>query len=312
MGSTYMERFAFQVDSMQKLEPSVSAALARHLTADESVQMIVVAPRQNRLGKRDATPHRRRALLPWRLTPAWVLILTTHRLIVATITQPAAEPLVTVIPTSALVRIEMGAVLLKGWLEFAWVDDQQMRHLCVHFNTVAERHFWCVLHALCSDLSSGIQSQSDTAEHNRVALQPLPFKFRGITASHLLLPGERLESVVYQPTIWRAHLVRLRRQQASAKMLALSNLHLLVAQEERSNEESCYGIIARYFPRSRLLGVEVQPSERSLVLKVRAGLGQAWETHAFEFSPDAKVGLDALLEQVNGSAAPKGLLQYGK
>jgi hypothetical protein len=148
MKRTYMERFASRVETIDELALNVAAALSEHLGPDESVRLIVVAPRQKRLGEHEVWQLGRRALLHWILAPAWVLLVTPRGLIVVTITQPSAAPLVTVIPTAALVWIEIGSVLLKGWLECAWVDNQQMHCMRIHFNTVGDLLFRQVLRCL--------------------------------------------------------------------------------------------------------------------------------------------------------------------
>jgi hypothetical protein len=147
-------------------------------------------------------------------------------------------------------------------------------------------------------LSSGVQIQSDSREHNRAVLKHLPYKFKGIIASSLLLPGERVESVVYQPTIWRAQHRLFRLQQAAAMVLVLTNMHVLVVHDERSHEETSNGMIARYYPLSRVIGAEVQLSDGRHLLNLRAGLGEVWESHALQFEPAATAEVDALLAAI--------------
>lgn len=293
MTRTFLEHFSYPVDSLDQLDPAVCAALAHHLRPDEPLQLIVMAPRQNRLDFHAGWKKELRGQLPWKMTPAWVLVLAMDRLLVVTLT-PSADPLVTVIPIASLAWVELGAVLLKGWLDLAWVADEEMAHMRIQFNTVGDRLFRQIVHTMCGDLYGSGAVEADLREHNRAVLKHLRFKFKNIIALVVLVPGERVEAVVNQPAIWRTIYGRIRRQQAPAKVVLLTNMHLLVVEEEPSREETTNGYIARYYPLGKLLSTELQPADERLWLEIQAGAGPARDTHMLQFAPSAMDELRAV------------------
>ena len=110
--------FARTLSSLDELDPPARAALVEHLEGGQAIRRIVVAPRQRLLG---AGPGWRRwltFLLPWELTPDWVLVLTDDCLLAASFARAGVPPVVTATPIAAIVSLELGTVLLHSWLEW--------------------------------------------------------------------------------------------------------------------------------------------------------------------------------------------------
>jgi len=285
MRASGVERFAYPVNSLADLDRVMDAALAARLEPEESIRKIVVAPRQSHLGQLRGWRRWLSALLPWEWTPEWVLVLTTRGLLVAIVPRPGEPPTVVSIPTARLLWIEIGEILLYGWFECAWAGQGKVQHQRVYFNTVGDELFHSIRVALCRDVIAGTGLASKAGRRDLDPLRPLPFKFMNIIGHHLLLPDETVEAVVYRPAIWEKRLGLFSHQRAPAVALVLSNYHLLIAEEDRSDSEVSYGLSARFCPRARLRRFDIveKEDERELWLQVTVGLDEAEETWALLF-----------------------------
>jgi hypothetical protein len=94
-----------------------------------------------------------------------------------------------------------------------------------------------------------------------------------------MLPGEQVLAPVHQPAIWRRVLGLFKHRRGPATAVVLSNEHLLIAQEDAPVAGAAFGMIARYYPRSRLASMTLEQVENDLWLMVvvrRRGVEESW------------------------------------
>jgi hypothetical protein len=292
--------FARTLSSLDELGSAARAALAEHLEGGETIRRVVVAPRQKLLG---AGPGWRRwltLLLPWELTPDWVLVLTDNCLLAAAFVRPGAAPTVTLTPLAAIVSLELGTVLLRSWLEWtcpglASGPEGGLERTRVHFNTVSYWLFRHFLSDICQDLARRSGSEPAADDRRLEHLAGLPFKFMNIIRHDLLLPDEQVQAALYRPAIFEQRGL-FRRQRTASAALLVTNYHLLIAEEDLSESRNGYGLISRFYPRRRIRGATVERAENDLWLNLALethGAGQEMVRTLFE--PGAGPALEGLL-----------------
>jgi hypothetical protein len=135
----HLSRFARTVKSLDDLEPIIGAVLAEHIEPGESIHQIIAAPRQAVLRSRHTAERWFGMLLPWELTPDWVLVLMEERVLVAAVDQPGAMPVVTSTRIADILSLEMGAILLHAWLEWTFPAQGRTGRTRIHYNAVCQR-----------------------------------------------------------------------------------------------------------------------------------------------------------------------------
>jgi hypothetical protein len=262
-----LARFARAVSSFDEVESAVGAALTASLMPGESIRQIIVAPKQRLLGTRRLLG-RWKWLLPWELTPDWVLVLTEGRVIVASVARPGAAPVVTSTCISDILSLETGNILLHSWVEWTWVSQGRADRTRIYYNAVSQRLFKNVLDSLRRDLAAQSHLPAAQGERHLERLAELPFKFMNIIAHDLLLPDEQVQAVVYRPAIWTCQHRLFRRQLAAAMTLALSNYHLLLAEEDMTGRPDAWGLVTRFCPRSRIRRAALEERHDGLWLRL--------------------------------------------
>jgi len=227
-----------------------------------------VAPRQRLLGAHRKSRGWRGILLPWEWTPDWVLAWTSERVLVVTIDRPRATPVVTSTSAADILSFEWGSILLHAWLEWTWANQGQAKKMRIYFNAVGETLFKRVLDGLRHDVAA--QSELTTMQPDRhlERLAALPFKFMNIIMHDLLLPDEQVQAVVYRPAIGSNQHKLLRHQRAAAMTLVLSNYHVLTAEEDLTGTQNSYGLITRFYPRSRVSHAALERGQDGLWLNL--------------------------------------------
>ena len=259
-----LDRFAYAVKDVASLAAPVRAAIEEELLPAEAVRQIIFAP------PHDGAAGRRRVggRLSWRPSPSWVLVLTETRLLVATLEAGVARPTVSATNLADMLRVELGEILLYAWLEWSWAAEGELRQERVYFNAVREDLFRQMLDAIRGDIIAQSGAPLLGRERDLASFKGLPFKFENLIPRELLFPGETAQAVVYQPLIWGHHLGLLPYKRAQATVVVLTPQHLLVAQDDLSQADRAYGLIARYCPRDRIARAELETSEHDLWLTV--------------------------------------------
>ncbi len=307
-----LDRFAYAVNSIEKLAPAVGGALAARLLPGEVIQQMIYAPGDAIQPVRHpvgtdlfgiAPAHQ-----PWpasrsgrRQNPSWVLALTNSRLLVATIWPAPATLQVTAAPLVDLVWLELGTILLYSWIEWAWASEGKLEQERVYFNTVGEDLFWQVVNSVRRQINSQIDRPQHTVKGYLGTSAGMPFKFQNIVYSKVFLPEDEIQAMVYQPPIWRQRFVVLRNKRAPGMLVVLTTTHLLVAYEDLSHSKASYGMIARYCPYDRLRGARLERTQDELWLNVTVGLGETEVTLRILFEPAVETALQALVDRLNAS-----------
>ncbi|GIK72963.1 MAG: hypothetical protein BroJett021_19510 [Chloroflexota bacterium] len=292
------ERFAYTVASLDDLEPTI-AALLRAQIKDEAIRKIVIAPRQQRLGKYTGWRRWLAGLLPWQLTPSWVLALTSERLLVAEIAQPGDTPTLHSIPAARLLAIELGELLLVGWLTCSWVGHGRVETIQVCFNTVSDAYFWEILRALCRDSIQQSEAPAAPGERHLERLDLLPFMYRSLIPYRQLLKDECVHAVIYQPAIWERKLLLFRRRLSPTTVVLLSNYHLMLTSDEKvPGNQATHGVIARYYPLSRIIALNTEKTAQGIRLEIQAGIGDVYETQSIFLEREAENDVRELIDQI--------------
>ncbi len=199
---TALDRFADEVKDMASLAEPVQIAIEKELLPGEVVRRIIYAP------PHEGAARRRRVggWLSWRPSPAWVLVLSDTRLLLATIEADEPVPTVSAAPVADMLRIELGEILLYAWLEWSWAADGELRQERVYFNSVRADLFSKVVETVRADIVAQSGLPLAGQERDLASFKSLPFKFANIIPHFLLFRGEYAESVVFQPAIWGRHL----------------------------------------------------------------------------------------------------------
>ena len=290
-----IERFAYPVPALADLPASARDALAPHLASGEPIRQMIYSPGPQGLPRgRKYGPGLRYAQ---RQAPATVLALTEERLLTATLLEGEAAPPVTVTPLADLLRLELGTILLFSWIEWSWASAAALEVHRVYFNTVGERLFWELLTAIRRTISAQSDLLTQPGRPKEEAFNALPYKFANIVPNRLMLPGEQVQAMVYQPTLWRRRFGLFKRRRGPATTVVLSPEHLILAQEDAPAAGAAYGMIARYCPRTRLASLALERAEENLWLTVVArwhGVEESWRVL---FQPAAEPALRVLVGQ---------------
>lgn len=291
-----VDRFPYRVPSLTGLPPAVQAALQPHLAATDPVVQAVYCPRPY------AVPPLRHleamvAAQPGKLA-ASVLVLTEDRLLAASIPEPPALPTAVAAPLASLLRVELGAVLLLGWLEWSWAQEGRLAQRRVFFNTVGEDLIWEAVTALRRAVAARSDLPTQRGQPKEEAFQTLPYKFANLVPNRLMLPEEEVIAWAWQPTIWRRRLGLIKRRRSPATVVALSREHLLIAHEDAPAAGAAYGMIARYCLRSRVADLNLMRQGEDVWLEVALrwqGVEERWR-HLFQ--PPAEPALREIQRQV--------------
>ena len=223
-----VERFAYLVPSIADLEPRVQNALAPHVTARDEVRQIIYTPRPHSIPRVRKIEEVMRAY--GGRPPASVLILTQDRLLAATVFDPPAEPTVIATPLAGLLRLDLGTILLLGWLEWTWANGGQLEQHQVYFNTVGEHLLWELVTAIRRTIIDQSDLPARQGQPKDEAFEALPYKFANLVPNKLMLPDERVLAMVYQPTIWQRRFGIFKGRLGPAGTVVLSPEHLIDPQ----------------------------------------------------------------------------------
>ncbi len=289
-----LARFARAVKSFDELDPAVGTVLAERIEPGESIRQIIAAPKQAVLRVRREKASRLQAFLPWELTPDWVLVLTQDRVLVATLC-PGSTPVVTATPIADILSFELGKILLQAWVEWTYTTQKRAERVRIYFNSVGEQLF----RRLLDCLRQGVMTPHASASERQLEyLADLPFKFMNIITHDLLLPSEQVQAVVFQPAIWTTRFRLFHQQRAAARALVLTDCHILIAEEELTGRPDHWGLITRFFPRSRIQSATLEREPTSACLQLVLEHQGATQTARLAFEPGAQAALDKMLARL--------------
>lgn len=284
--------YSREISDLDELSLPARQAFLGQLEPGERPQQVIFAPYQTVLGSQPGVKARGIRFLPWEYTRDRIVALTESRLLAVDLDDDGQKVEVTSAPLDALLSLQSGKILLFSWLEWAWAQDGQARRLRCYFNTVCEHMYFNLAEAARCALLPG-EPASVPDGRGREPLNGLPFKFRNMLPKYLL-EGERVEQVLFRPSHWERQ-ARLWRVHTRAKAaLLLTDLHLLVAEEELTRSEDNYGLIVTYLPRSRVRTARVREDGGVVNLSVQTGVGTAGEMLDLAFPLEMRAELENL------------------
>ncbi len=295
------DQYAHPVERIEDLRPEVQAVLLPTLEPGELVRYMIDAPYQGRLKRRDERRTRSLLRLPWQLTPDWLLALTPRRLLLASTRKDGSLPEVLSIPLENILRLQSGVILLLSWFEITWVEQGLVRSQEIYFNAVCERFFDRLSLLVRSEMTPQPAALRPANLSNREILEPLPYKFRNLIPMRLLLPGEQIARIVFRPATYARVAWLFRRMTAPKLVLALTDRHLILAEEELGESENSYGLIATFIARSQICDAHLSQQEKQVALHLRTELHGAEREMTIPFPVEAAPDLRALLEELQGN-----------
>jgi hypothetical protein len=296
-------RFAYPVRSLEELEPALAELAARALLPGETVEEIIIAPRQRYAATRSGRLLERLGLLRWQVSPDCVLLSTQCRLLLLSLPSSQSKtgpqintgPELVTAPFSSLVSIEMGKILLFSWLEWAWAETGQVQRSRVYFNTVSEDYFARLVNQILLYISGTGHPETGCKNHNLFALGNLPFKFMSFARSSLL-PGEAIEAYYFRPAIPEQYDRWFTRRIAPPALFLFTDRHLLWLEEDMTYLNGTYGLITRWIPRWAARQIESQPEGKYAQLLLHTGLAMADQRLGIIVNPEAESGLKTLFQ----------------
>jgi hypothetical protein len=207
-------------------------------------------------------------------------------------------------PRDELYAIEIGDVLLDGWLTLRGrAADLTRRSATLRFNTVTLEHLLPFVDACRPSVDTSAAPDTGTPAALK-ALSRREFKFYNLACS-LRRDGDPLVDLLFQPAI-RAPFGRLplrifSREIAPAHLVLVSSTELIVAADidGHGQRDDRYGHVRRHVPLRHLVGARVDARpDGMLVARFDLPLGDAIEV-VFERGAD----VDGLLSELRRAAA---------
>jgi hypothetical protein len=237
-----LERHPAVLKNIADLPLELQSPAITTISTGETIQTIIAFPPQIHHG--------------WRYVPKQALLFIPSGVIhsMASI-WPDHEPRVTRVNSRDLLNIKVTLMLLYGSLEIIARGDDSPTHLLMEFNTVAWAYLSLPLRQLLKATSTSPGApvdENDNSPSVQQAVQKLPLKFFNGLNIHGILPGEKLEALVFQPgtwSVWKRWLLLFRKPIIANTLLSITSNFMVVIQEELGVE---YGWIITYTPRGNI------------------------------------------------------------
>jgi hypothetical protein len=255
-----LERFPSVVETVNDLPAELRSPAVSALASGEAIQFIVSFPAQIQRG--------------WHYVPRQALLFSPTDVIhILASIWPGQEPQITHVCGSGLMYMKVTLILLYGSLEIVARGSAGPTRLGMEFSTVAWERISQPARQLLQAARAATGAPTGGARISTVALpdfEKLPLKFSNGTEIHGLLPGEELESLVFQPAVWKRWLVWFRKPVLANTLVLLSSNYLVVIEEEPGVEQ---GWMLSYIPRSNILGIQNRPCVEWDELTIRLECG---------------------------------------
>ncbi len=273
--------FPERVKAVEDLPPATAAVVLQHVPA-AAVQGILALPPQSYPFRRAS----RWRMLPfgWRDTPHRTLVFTPDALLIVEV-----EPDGTLAPRRValadLIGLRLETNLLYGCLTLDWAEDGQAHTLALEFNTVGER----LLRRDLDRFRAGIPAAAEPAAG--ADLGHMPFKFRSLLRL-ALLPEEVIQAAIFQPELGRTH-AWFGPRLAPNRAVALTNRHVIVAEENAERWVPDYGLTIGFYPRRSVRGLRVETRDDLAWATLRLGLGTVSLDKLFPLADEHAAALEA-------------------
>lgn len=245
---------------LAELGPELAGAAQAALTPADEMQRIFYVP-----------PQEFPSWAKYRYGPDHALIFTGGGVIHVQGAAAGQPGQTDVAPVTAIHYVQFSLLLLYGRLEIGYAVDGQARQIVLEFNTVG----WDMLQPGLAGLLLAANCACPpplTAQAPTIGMhivERLPLKFANGLKIYTLAPGERLLALAFQPAIWTRQLLLLRRQVTPAIVLALTDRHMSLIEEERALGRSpSYGWIFTFIPRHGLTDMRAGPAPLGRLISI--------------------------------------------
>ena len=235
--------------NVSELPVELQSPAVKAFAAGETIQTVISFPQQIQRGRH--------------YVPKQALLFTpTSAIHILASIWPDQEPEVTRVEGTGLMVMTATLILLYGFLEIVAQGDTSPAQLGMEFNTVAWYHLSPPLRKLLetTKVRSGAPdagiTYSPTAQQ---AIEKLPLKFSNGVKIYGLLPGEKLEDLVFQPGTWKRRLLFFRRPVSANTLILLTGNYVVVIREELGIP---HGWIISYIPRNNIVGMQSRPRDQ--------------------------------------------------
>jgi hypothetical protein len=241
-----LERHPSVLKSVADLPIELRSPAVTALAASEAIQSMIAFPSQIHRG--------------WHYVPKQALLFTPIDVIhlLASI-WPGEEPQVTHLKGCGLLYMKATLILLYGYLEIVAQGPSSPTQIGVEFNTVAWDCLSPPLRQFLLATKASPSAPTDQATHSPTVqkdFENLPLKFSNGVKIYGLLPGERLEELVFQPGLWKRWRILFRRPILANTLLLLTSNYMVVIQEEL---EVAQGWIISYIPQECITAIQNRP-----------------------------------------------------
>jgi len=260
------------------------AAQAALMPADE-VQRIFYVP-----------PQEFPSWAKYRYGPEHALIFTADRAIHVQGAAAGQPGQTRVIPAAAMYYLHVEQNLLYGRLEIGYAADGQAQQMVLEFNTVAWEMLQPGLAGLLQEANRACPPSIavDAPEIAMYVVERLPMKYANGLKFYILAPGERLLALAFQPAIWMRRLLILRRQITPTIVLALTDRHVSLIEEQRALGSSrSYGWIFTFIPRHAVTGMRSVPVPLGRLISIDMLVEGATAAYELEITTEVAAAWEA-------------------
>lgn len=241
------DRYPSLLDDIAGLPADLRSPALESLAAGECIQTIISFPAQIQRG--------------WHYVPKQALLFTGRGVIhlLASI-WPGQEPQLTPMVGCDLFYVKVSLLLLYGLMEIVARSKDSPVHLGLEFNTVAWSYLARPVHRLLQTaISTAAVNRADPASAAVRASGELPLKFANGVRIYGLLPGQSMESLIFQPRVETRWRYLLRRTLIPNTLILFTNDFLVIIQEETRVEQ---GWILTYIPLECIREIQNRPDPR--------------------------------------------------
>lgn len=241
------DRHAFRLNSVCELPPDLQGPSVAELVGRETIQTVLIFPPQIQRG--------------WHYVPKQALLFTGTGIIhlLASI-WPDQGPQVTCLKGCGLLYVKATLLLLYGYLEIVAQGQDSPIRLGMEFNTVSWDSISAPLRGFLSLSKTAFGVPADQVTYcpsARQAFEKLSFKFFNGVQLYGLLPGEKLEELLFQEATWKRWFYFFRRPITADTLLLSSTNYLVLIQEDLKVRQSW---VITYIPRNGICRIQSRPN----------------------------------------------------
>lgn len=265
--------------NLTELSADLASAAQAALTPADEVQRIFYVP-----------PQEFPSWAKYRYGPEHALIFTGAGVIHVQGAAAGWPGQLQLVSAEAVHYVQIGLLLLYGRLEIGYAAGRQAQQLVLEFNTVGWEMLRPGLAALLLNVNRACPPPLVAAQAPVIGMhvvERLPLKFANGLKIYTLAPGERLLALAFQPDIWARRLLILRRQVTPAIVLALTDRHVSLIEEERALGRSpSYGWIFTSIPRHGVTGMRAEPTPLGRLISIDMVVDGARATRQLEITTE--------------------------